>query len=211
MKIPILYQLEILLKQKINKLFINKDDFSIISNNCWGTFIYKKFGIAYKSPFVNLFFFADDYIYLLENFSPEFLKKLSFIKKDESKYKKTLIEYGIYDDNYPIGILDNKVEVHFLHYTSESDAEDKWHRRLALINYKRLIFKFSDGDGCRDEHVEKFDAFDFDRKVCFVSKPFETLKSVICLDGFTEEGRVRDEWKHFKSKYNIFKVINEMK
>ncbi|HHS93529.1 MAG TPA: DUF1919 domain-containing protein, partial [Campylobacterales bacterium] len=71
MKIQFIRQFEVYLKGKIHQLKINKHDFSIISNNCWGTFIYKKYGLPYQSPFVNLFIFADDYLKLLENFSPE--------------------------------------------------------------------------------------------------------------------------------------------
>lgn len=41
---------------------INCTDFSIISNNCWGGFVYQKFGIKYTSPTVGLFIYENDYV-----------------------------------------------------------------------------------------------------------------------------------------------------
>ena len=130
MRIEIGRKIEKFVKSKINRLFINKDDFTIISNNCWGTFIYKKFGLPYQSPFVNLVVFAPDYIELLENFSIDTLKELSFIEHKDSKHKDELVRLGLYEEKYPIGILANKYELHFLHYASKEDAQYKWHRRV---------------------------------------------------------------------------------
>lgn len=210
MRIKIVRNIEVYIKSKVNRLRINKDDFSIISNNCWGTFIYKKFGLPYQSPFVNLFIFAPDYIKLLENFSPDLLDTLTFIQKDESKYKKELIELNIYKDQYPIGLLDGNIELHFLHYVTKEDALNKWKRRCKKINYDRLIFKFSDGDNCEDKHIKAFDKFSFKNKVCFTSKPFNSYKSVIFIEKYKHESRVRDEWKSFHKHFDIVKQINNL-
>ncbi|QOY51425.1 DUF1919 domain-containing protein [Candidatus Sulfurimonas baltica] len=45
MRIEIRRNIEKFLKGKINRLRKNQDGFTIVSNNCWGTFIYKKFGL----------------------------------------------------------------------------------------------------------------------------------------------------------------------
>ena len=37
-------------------------DFCIISNNCWGGFIYQKFGIKYNTPTIGLFIYERYYI-----------------------------------------------------------------------------------------------------------------------------------------------------
>ncbi len=210
MRIEFLRKLEVYIKGKINRLKINKDDFTIISNNCWGTFIYKKFGLPYQSPFVNLFMFADDYIELLENFSPEILNNLKFIDKRDSKYQKELAEDENLKDYYPIGILGGHLELHFLHYKSQEDALNKWKRRCEKINWDRLIFKFSDGDNCTYKHLERFDNLKFKNKICFTSKEYRELKSVIYLDKFKDKERVRDEWKVFHRYYDIAKLINNL-
>jgi len=210
MRIKFIRKLEVYIKGKINRLKINKDDFTIISNNCFGTLIYKKFGLPYQSPFVNLFIFADDYIYLLENFSPKIMKNLKFIDKINSKYQKEINQDVNLKDYYPIGVLNNNIELHFLHYKSEEEALEKWSRRCEKINYNRLIFKFSDGDNCTYEHIKRFDKLPFENKFCFTSKEYPKIKSVIYLDKFKGQNRVRDEWKYFHNYYDIVKTINKL-
>ncbi len=210
MRIEIGRNIEKYIKSKINRLRINQDDFTIISNNCWGTFIYKKFGLPYKSPFLNLVIFAPDYIELLENFSIEALRKISFVDHKNSKHKDELISLGIYEENYPIGILDNKYELHFLHYTSEEDAKDKWLRRVDRMNLDKLIFKFSDGDKFEDGMAKRFDDLKFKNKVFFSAKEFYGLKSVVTLEKFKGEDRVRDEWKNSKKEFDVVKFINNL-
>ena len=212
MRIEILRNLEKYLKGKYFNLKINKNDFTIISNNCWGTFIYKKFGVPYNSPFVNLFIFPEDYIKLLKNFSKDSLSNIEFINKEQSKFTNRLITYGeSYNNNYPIGLLNKEVELHFLHYTSKEDAFQKWNRRLEKMNFERLIFKFSDTNQCKDESIKEFDELDLPNKVCFTAKPFSQLESVIYLEEFQGQEGVLDEWKFSDDHYDIVKVINDLK
>lgn len=211
MRIKIARDFEKYIKGKVNRLLLKRDDFTIVSNNCWGTFIYKKFGLNYQSPFINLVIFAPDYIELLENFSLEVLQKISFIEHKKSKHKEELISLGIYESDYPIGILDNKYELHFLHYNSQSDAKEKWLRRVGRINFDNLIFKFSDGDKFEDSMAERFNSLKFKNKVCFTSKEFKELESVIYLERFKSSSRVRDEWKVSKKEFDVVTFLNNLK
>ncbi len=210
MRIEFGRKIEKYMKAKFHRLFINNDDFTIIANNCWGTFIYKKFGIPYKTPFVNLMLFAPDYIEMVENFSFEMLENLEFIDKKESKYKDELIRLGIYKGIYPLGLLDKKYELHFLHYNSEAEAKEKWFRRLKRINKKKLIFKFSDGDLFEEDMAARFDALKFKNKVLFSASEFKDLKSVVTLEKFKGQERVHDEWKNAKKEFNVVKFINNL-
>jgi len=211
MRIEILRSLEKKIKSKINNLKIKNNEFSIISNNCWGTFIYKKFGLTYQSPFINLFIFAPDYIYLLNNFSENILKNISFIDKTKSKYKSELIKLDIFEQDYPIGVLDDKVELHFLHYNTKEEALSKWNKRCERINYDKLIIKFSDGDLFEPSMLDDFKKLPFKNKFCFTSQPFKNYKEVIWLEKFKNDSRVRDEWKYFEKHLNIYNYINNLK
>jgi len=210
MRIEFVRNIERYVKAKINRLFINKDDFTIISNNCWGTFIYKKYALAYQSPFVNLVIFAPDYIELLENFSQETLRKLTFINHEDSKHKEELISLGIYDDNYPVGVLDNKYELHFTHYATQEDAKEKWLRRVERMNMNKLIFKFSDGDRFAMNMAKRFDALKFKNKVCFLASEHKELTSVVTLEKFRGTKRVHDEWKNSSKEFDVSAFINTM-
>lgn len=210
MRIKLMRKLEVYIKGKINRLKINKDDFTIISNNCWGILMYKKFGLKYNSPFINLFLFADDYIKLLKRLSPESLQIIKFIDRKESKYIDEINKEKGWETFYPIGILSDNIEVHFLHYTSEEDALKKWNERCERINWDKLLVKFSDGYACKDEHIKDFDSLHFEHKVCFTAKPFEELKSIVYIEKFAGQQYVVDEWKLFHKHYDIVSAINNL-
>ena len=44
---------------------------SIVSNDCWSSFMYRFYGLPFNSPFVGLFIMPDHYLAMLEN--PEVL------------------------------------------------------------------------------------------------------------------------------------------
>lgn len=138
--------------------------FTIICDKCWAGKVYQELGIPYQTPFVGLFIFSPDYIKLLYNLE-YYLKSggqpLRFVR--ESKYIEE------FNNSYPLALLDD-IEIHFLHYKSESEAQEKWQRRLARINWDNLYFKFNDNDQCSYELMKKFDNLPFKSKVFFSSK-----------------------------------------
>jgi uncharacterized protein (DUF1919 family) len=114
MRIELLRNIEKKIKGKFSRLRLKQTDFTIISNNCWGTFIYKKFDLPYQSPFVNLLIFAEDYIRMLENFSPTLFNGIYFIPHKESKHIIELTERKYLGLEYPIGVIGEGIEIHFL-------------------------------------------------------------------------------------------------
>lgn len=141
-------------------------DFSIISNNCWGGLVYQYFGLRYNSPTVGLFIMDDDYIKFLERLDHYLQQPLRFIKIDESRYKEKLASESTAKNNYPIAILDD-IEIHFLHYHSEEEAELKWNARKARINYDNLIIKMSQRSSNDCHILERFAALPYKNKICF--------------------------------------------
>lgn len=97
---------------------LNKDDFTIISNNCWGGMIYESYNLKKQSPTVGLFFMATDYLKFLMNLK-EYLThgELIFINPEDSKYKRNVSSDERFG-HYPIGVLkldknDQGVEIFF--------------------------------------------------------------------------------------------------
>lgn len=210
MRIKFLRNIEKKLKGSINRLKLRQTDFSIISNNCWGTFIYKKFNLQYQSPFINLFIFSEDYFELLENFTPQLLESIRFIEHEDSKYIDRLKERGHFRLHYPIGIIGDSIELHFLHYEDKEDAKRKWEERVKRINYDKLLFKFSDSEGASDDMIRQFDALQFKNKICFAANPFADCHSVIHIPRFLGMGKVQDEWKHSEKYYNLSALLNAL-
>jgi uncharacterized protein (DUF1919 family) len=147
-----------------NRTKLTNKDFTIISNNCWGTFVYKGLHLQYRTPFVGLFLFAPDYMKLLENFTDYMSKDMKFT--GETRYKQHID----YDIKYPVGLLDD-LEVHFVYSKDNEDAVEKWDRRRKRINWDNIYYKFCDRDLCTPELIERFFALPYKNKVCFTVHP----------------------------------------
>lgn len=121
---------------RVDKRSFGNKEFVIIANNCWGAEIYKRLDREYNTPFVGLFLYVEDYVRLLENFDTYMSYPLSFI--NSSKWFNQT-------PTYPIRLL-NDIEIHFLHYKSNEEAQLKWTRRLTRMNLvrdKTIIFSKS--------------------------------------------------------------------
>ncbi len=164
------------IRKCLNGKVLKNKNISIISNNCWGGYMSQFSNIQYNSPFVGLFFYAEDYIRLLKSID-NIYKPFIFIKREESKY------YNILSSKmYPIGYWpDIDCEIHFLHYSSEQECVEKWNRRLSRFDTSNLIVKFSDKELCTEELIKEFDSLPYRNKVCFTSKPYPQYSSVVWL------------------------------
>lgn len=192
---------EILLKNK---------DFTIISNNCWGGIVYQDYDLEYTTPTVGVYFFAEEYIKFLRNIKGYLDMKLEFIDSAKSKYYQYMQENNL-ETNVPIGLLGD-VEIVFLHYKSNEEAEGKWERRKKRINWNNLIVKFNDQNLCNEELIYEFDSLKFSNKLCFTAKHYEGLKSVVVFDEYSNEQFVLNDTKKsiYKKYIDTTKYINNM-
>ena len=104
--------------------------------------IYQELKLPYLTPTIGLYFYPEDYILFLQD-----------LKYYTTEAKLTFTGYSKYKDNtkkhsYPIGLLDGKIEIHFLHYKSTEEAFTKWERGKKKINWDNLFVKMDDRDGC---------------------------------------------------------------
>ena len=70
---------------------LREDNFTIISNNCWGGHVYRYFNMPYDSPTIGLFFESTDYIKFISNLKHYINQELRFITFEESRNKDMLI------------------------------------------------------------------------------------------------------------------------
>lgn len=199
-------------KQRKKKL--NKYNFTIISNNCWGGMIYESYNIQKQSPTIGLFFKSSDYIKFITNFKYYISQELKFIKYDESKDKAFLKSVGINEKtNIPLGILDD-IEIIFLHYKNETEAKEKWQRRVKRINYKNLIFKFNDQNGCTEKDLKNFIALPYENKVFFtVSNWNITDKCIVKIPQAFNSKFIYASHEPFGANlcFNVNKYLNNIK
>lgn len=198
------------IKVKIKKYYyrclLPDQSFSIISDNCWGGFVSRELGLPYNSPFIGLFLFSPDYIRMLKNLNYYLSQPLTFISASESMYAEEMKSYGTYN-KYPIAKLFD-IELHFLHYDSNEDAQDKWERRLKRINYNNLIVKFSDRDLATENLIKEFDSLTYARKICLTTDKYRYRTCTKMAN--TIPSYMDDEWNNFKSTNNVIRFVKKL-
>lgn len=146
---PYYHRLQRLLKS-YRRIGLNCKDFSIISNNCTGGYVYQYYGVAYNTPTEGLYFTTEDYLKIIQRPEYYFKHKVELIEPKESilaKIGKTI--------NHPVGKIDD-VEIYFLHYPDPDEALGKWYRRCSRINYKKLFFLLSETELMKGGHMQLF-------------------------------------------------------
>lgn len=162
---------------------------TVISNNCWGGFMLKGYNLPFNTPFVGLFMMIPDYVTLLEN--PSLLDgNLRFIKRSESKWDSVLPP-----GDYPVGVVGDGLEVHFLHYSSQQEARSKWQRRCRRIDWNNAIVKLSDGDRFDRSCLDRFERLPYPCKVTFTSRSYPGAKTVVEIPEFAGRERVSFCWR----------------
>ena len=159
---------KILSKKDIDLL---KDtDLVIISNNCWGGAVYQWLERPYNSPFIGLGIKGDCYLKIVSNFDYYMNLPLKFSTK--SKYPDRKI-------TYPLGVIDD-VEIHFTHYKSEEEAQEKWDRRTSRIlqenNKDNYYFKICDSWDVDKEMMRKFHELPHKNKISFSIHDYNELQ-----------------------------------
>jgi len=159
--------------------------FTLISNDCWGAEVYREFNLPYNTPFVGIMVMAPCYLALTSDLKFYLEDKLRF--KDHSRYD--YVNRLREKKRFPIGVLGNDVEVHFMHYESEAEALEKWTRRVARINWQNLVIKFDGSkDYCTDEILTAFDALPY-RKICFTAEEKSHIKSAMRIHDWVHDGK----------------------
>ncbi len=180
---------------------------TIISNNCWGGIVSQYLGIKYYTPTVGLYFFSNEYIKFLKKFRYYVNQKIEIIDTSKSKYYEELKKKG--HEKSLVGKLDD-VEIVFLHYKSASEIREKWKKRVKRINWDYIIFKFNDQNLCEEKFIKDFDELPYKNKICFSTKNFPNLKSVIWFRNQKNKMEVEKDYYVSHRYINMIDFINKM-
>lgn len=190
---------------KLRQRLKNKD-FTLLSNNCNGGFIYHDLGLRFLSPTINLFFYNDHYFTFLEHLDDYIACELKLCEKP---LHKTELKYPIFNLGGELGLP--LIELHFLHYHDTEEAKNIWEKRVKRINRKNLYAIFSFYDDTDDEWIKRFDAIDLPNKRAFVNRSYPQYKSAVYIPGYEDNGLgLLNEYVNLsgKRKYDYFDFIN---
>lgn len=196
--------------KKRSRQLINKE-FTIISNNCWSGTVYEAYNLQKQSPTVGVFFMAEDYIKFVSDLKGYLSAKLIFINPDESRWKSFASSNSRFGQ-YPVGVL-RDIEIHFLHYHSEQEAQEKWCRRVERIHWDHLLVKFNDQNKCTQKEVEVFCQLPYEHKIFFTCNRWDVDSDIIkMLPQHSNVEHVLASYEPFgKAKsVDITKLINSL-
>ncbi|EOX4860037.1 TPA: DUF1919 domain-containing protein [Haemophilus influenzae] len=173
------------IKSAVNKrqrFFINRSlqrkltnqGMTVISANCVGAFILHDLHQPFNSPFVNLYLSPQDFLRYLQNMDFYRTQPLTFVQTEKS---------------YPVGKLAD-LEIHFMHYHSEQEANEKWQLRTSRMKLDNLFIMMTDRDGVTEKDIQLFDQLPFKNKVIFTHKPYPAFKSACYIKGFEKQNQV---------------------
>ena len=195
----------------VRRMGLRTREFTVISNNCFGGFVYQRYGMAYQTPTAGLFFMPDDFLRLLREPKRYFAKPLDFIDPMRAPHADFLRAQDARYGSYPVAMLED-VTVYFMHYPTEKEAREKWERRVSRICWERVLYKFCDQNGATPEQIAAFDALALKHKVCFCARPYPGLKSVVVLSRDAGQPCVRAQTEEtgYMRDYNLTRAINRL-
>jgi uncharacterized protein (DUF1919 family) len=110
-------------------LAVTRQDITLISDDCWAAEFYRLLRIPYLTPSVGLYVEVADYLDFVSNLRAANAFQLRFIPSEKA---------------YPVARTPYAT-LHFMHYSSEDEAREKFLRRAARINWEQLFIKVDFG------------------------------------------------------------------
>lgn len=194
---------------KWRRMGLKIDDFTVISNNCWGGMVYESYGLKKMSPTVGMFIMPKDFVHFCADLPGHLAESLKFIAPQESKWASAL---GGKDNwgTYLIGCVGD-VELHMLHYHEEEVARRKWESRVGRVNYDRILYKLNDQNGAGEEDMMAFDALPLNHKVVFSAQEHPNVSCCVKLRCPKSHEYVRASYEPFghNQAFDVTRYIND--
>lgn len=164
---------------------LKNHDFTIISQNCVGGFIYHQLGLKFLTPTINLYFYPHDFI--------ELVRHLRFYMNTELVEDKTTTK------PFPVGILGDRghyIRIYFNHSKNFTEAKQKWLIRSQRINYQNIFIIGGDAYGEPYSNMEyhEFDTLPYRHKVLLTGRSFPKVKSTVPIPDCNINGHLGQWW-----------------
>ncbi len=177
-----------------------REPFAILTNNCWGSALYRDLDIPYNTPFVGTLVPPECYLRLLADVPGYLAQPLRFIEASR---------YG-WPIKYPLALLGD-AEVHFMHYRDAAEASEKWARRLERFPRDPAAWRVKFCDHHLSLVPEEaaallhaFDALPYPHKVTFLARRSPALASGVVLRECLPAGRVPDGHAAYRPSLRYF-------
>lgn len=173
-------------------------DVTILANNCFGGRLYQDLGWEYRTPTAGLFFMMEDFIELCRN-TRHYFTEATLTFTPHSRYEDMERVHQA-EGSYPIGLLDGRIEIHFLHYRTEELARATWERRCRRVNYDNIVVFGLEIHRVRPEDFPAFETIPYERKYFFTTAAHPGCPSEIVMPA-NRRGNVGDGMRYTRRFY----------
>ena len=135
----------------------------------WGGVISHDYGLRFNSPTVNLMIPAGEFVDLIRDLN----------QIGGSITKKVDVEKP-----YPVGLLNNKYTLHFMHYKTFEEAIDTWQRRVSRMDMNDPYIILVETASCSYDDLVKFEQLPYKNKIALVHCNYPDIQCSTVIKGF---------------------------
>ena len=157
------------------KAKLQTKNFTVISQNCIGGVFYHDMGVQFKSPMINLYLTAKDFVTFALNLDYYLSLKLRMT----------------WGEKYPIGYLDDVV-VYFMHYNTCQEAESAWERRKKRIKQDKIIVLCTDMEEFTDEVYVRWKQIPYPKVLFTAKRKYANKDGTVFFPEYENDGKVSD-------------------
>ena len=181
----------------VNRVGLEHEDFTVLSDDCWGQALYDELGLPCLTPMIGAGMHPDCFLRFLGNVEGYLKSPLRFVSNTKHPSLRRLRTQRAV---WPVGVIGDDVEIHFLHYRREDESRRMWESSCEKLNLNRLVVKFStDKNGATQDHINRFAALPFERKLILSPREHPNIPCAVYTPNWVLNGAVmfRRSIKHF--------------
>lgn len=186
---------------------LKNTDFSFLAPNCLGGILLHDLGLRFQTPTVNLMMTQTDFLQFSLHLRDYLVGEFQFIDS--------------VDEECPCALLHGRelkpITIHFTHYDTAVQAEEKWRERAKRINYDNLFFFIEERDGITRRDLERLAELPARGIVAFTCNEYKDLPYAVYLPKYHADGEVGnilkqryiDGSREYERYFDFVKWFNE--
>jgi uncharacterized protein (DUF1919 family) len=182
------------LSREYIKRRLPRDDFSIVSDDCWGGRVYAELGLKCFSPFIGMGFVPSEY--------------LSFLVRMREPGALDVLSISSEERGYPI-IQTRYARLMGMHYKSNDEFQSRYERRCKLIKWDRLFVKIDLGKPQYEQiDIERWNDLKLPHALALYPADQPRFRSLAIHQGVAVTGWELDGARQFQLSVRNFDVFS---
>ena len=174
-KILIDYNPLVILRRKHMRSAIKNKTATFLCPNCIGGILFHDLDLQFRSPTVNTMMIQSDFVKFVLNLEDYLNQELVFFRHPEL--------------NCPCAKLGD-ITIHFTHYQTQQEAEQKWRERSARIDRNTLFIFLSERDGLTREDFLRLGSVSARGLVIFTANEYADIPYTVQIKKYSRDGFV---------------------